>query len=514
MSPEPNNSRFDVDEFADIQRLVRYGNGHLREACFLMLRISDAATARQWLGSAPVNSAAQQEQHPDTVLQVAFSADGLRALGLPQAAIDGFSDEFIVGMSGDANRSRRLGDTGANSPGDWDWGHQDIPHLLLMLYAGKDGIEDWVAAIEDKIFQSAFEVRHRLQTATLERDEPFGFADGISQPIIDWQNQLSTDLHARNDYSNQLKIGEILLGHVNEYGLYTDRPLLSPDTVAQADILPEAEDQPGSRDFGRNGCYLVMRQLEQDVPGFWQFVDQAAAGDAAERERLAAAMVGRQRDGTPLIASHENTAPGDALSDASADNEFSFDDDPLGRACPIGAHVRRANPRTGDFPPGTDSLLIRLLRTLGFCRRQANEDLVSSTRFHRLLRRGRAYGSVLTPEDATNASANTDPSPRGLHFICLGANIMRQFEFVQNAWLTNSHFGGLSGESDPLLGNREVLADGGATDAFTEPQVNAPAKCQAGLPQFVTVRGGAYFFMPGIKALRFIATHADGASHE
>jgi deferrochelatase/peroxidase EfeB len=285
---------------------------------------------------------------------------------------------------------------------------------------------------------------------------------------------------------------------------------LSPETVAQADILPAAEDQPDSRDFGRNGCYLVMRQLEQDVPGFWQFVDQAAAGDVDERERLAAAMVGRQRDGTPLIDSRARTSPGDTQAGAPADNEFSFDDDPLGRVCPVGAHVRRANPRTGDFPPATEGLLIRLLRILGFCRRHANEDLISSTRFHRLLRRGRAYGSVLAPEEATNANANTDQNPRGLHFICLGANIMRQFEFVQNAWLMNSHFGGLNGESDPLLGNREVLADGGTTDAFTEPQVDTPAKCQSGLPQFVTVRGGAYFFMPGMKALQFIATHADG----
>jgi deferrochelatase/peroxidase EfeB len=374
-----------------------------------------------------------------------------------------------------------------------------------MLYAGEGGLQDWMASVEDAAFQAAFVIILRLPTATLQSDEPFGFADGISQPVIDWQQQLSTDLHARNDYSNQLKTGEVLLGYVNEYGLYTDRPLLSPDAVAQASLLPVAEDEPGRRDLGRNGSYLVLRQLEQDVPGFWQFLDQAAGGDTSERERLAAAMVGRQRDGAPLIAAARNSSDG---ADASAANDFSFDDDPYGTSCPVGAHIRRANPRTGDFPPGTDGLLWRLLKTLGFCRRHASEDLISSTRFHRLLRRGRAYGPVVAPLDALDA--NADRSPRGLHFICLGANILRQFEFVQSAWIMNSRFGGLVGESDPLLGNRKALADGSATDGFSEPQVSAPAKRQAGMPQFVTVRGGAYFFMPGIKALRFIATHADG----
>ena len=220
----------------------------------------------------------------------------------------------------------------------------------------------------------------------------------------------------------------------------------------------------------------------------------------------------RQRDGTPLVESSTTTASADSATSASDENSFLFDADPLGRTCPVGAHIRRANPRTGDFPPATDGLLTRLLRTLGFCRRHASEDLISSTRFHRLLRRGRAYGPVLTPADALGAKA--DQAERGLHFICLGANILRQFEFVQNAWLMNSHFGGLRGESDPLMGNRETLADGTSTDAFSEPQVNAPAEVQQGLPQFVTVRGGAYFFMPGIRALQFIATHADADKSE
>ena len=301
-----------------------------------------------------------------------------------------------------------------------------------------------------------------------------------------------------------MKLGEVLLGYINEYGLYTDRPLLKANDAPAAEILPLAEDNPELRDLGRNGCYLVMRQLEQDVPGFWKFVDSTSGGNAVEREQLASAMVGRARDGSPLIDDSQQSANG-RRDDTPANNRFNFDRDPQGHRCPVGAHIRRANPRSGDFPPGTRGLISCLLRTLGFCRRHPTEDLISSTRFHRLLRRGRAYGPTLTPEDAIKKKVAK--AERGLHFICIGANILRQFEFVQNAWLMNTKFGGLAGESDPLLGNREPLSGGEATAHFTIPRAGAPAKCVAELPQFIRVRGGAYFFMPGLKALQFIARH-------
>ena len=94
----------------------------------------------------------------------------------------------------------------------------------------------------------------------------------------------------------------------------------------------------------------------------------------------------------------------------------------------------------------------------------------------------------------------------GLHFICLGANIARQFEFVQNAWAMGIHFDGLPNESDPLLGTRLPSADGTPSDGFSLPRGDGPDERIAALPQFVTVLGGAYFFLPGIRALRFLAT--------
>ncbi len=490
-------------EFDDMQRLVRFGNGHLPEACFLLLRVSDTDAARGWLRDAPVTGAAQAdlESRPRRVLQIAFTAGGLRAFGLAEEIIDGFSDEFIVGMSGDDNRSRRLGDIGNNSPSRWDWGADEHLDVLLMLYASSRGLADWIAEIRNDSFESAFEVLKQLDTAKLGPKEPFGFDDGISQPVIDWEDTLSTDLHERLAYTNRVKAGELLLGYVNEYGLYTDRPLLDPASVAGADLLPPAEDKPALRDLGRNGSYLVMRQLAQDVREFWRHLDRAVGGDAELRENLASAMVGRRLDGTPLIAKSGRTPkPGG--------NDFSYDRDPDGHECPVGAHIRRANPRTGDFPPGVSGIIARLVRTLGFGRRDPYEDLISSTRFHRLLRRGRAYGPALKPEKALHKNARK--ADRGLHFICLGANILRQFEFVQSAWLANTKFAGLAGESDPLLGNREPLIGAETTDGFTRPRPGAPAERRAGLPQFVTVRGGAYFFMPGLKALRFIATGSNG----
>jgi deferrochelatase/peroxidase EfeB len=510
MSTETTSNGLPEREFEDIQRLVRYGNGHLPEACFMLLQVRDASAARDWLQAAPVTNVEQAGSRPERALQVAFTAAGLQALEVPAAVIQDFSDEFIVGMNGDVNRSRRLGDIGANAPEHWQWGNTATPQVLLMLYAQTDSLQSWIDSIEDDSFAGAFEIQQKLLTSTLGPNEPFGFMDGISQPEIDWKDQLSTDLHERNEYTNKLKTGEILLGYRNEYGLYTDRPLLDANAEPAAEILPPAEDQPDLRDLGRNGCYLVMRQLDQDVPGFWQFVDQTSGGDEAEREQLASAMVGRSRDGTPLVAGSSKAASKSDRDNKPENNGFNFDLDPLGHQCPVGAHIRRANPRTGDFAPGTTNLIIRLLRTLGFCRRHPNEDLISSTRFHRLLRRGRAYGPGLAPADAVKT--NAAKAERGLHFICIGANILRQFEFVQNAWLMNSKFAGLAGESDPLMGNRETLFSGEATNGFTRPRAGAPAQCPSGLPQFITVKGGAYFFMPGLKALRFIATHPGGDS--
>ena len=498
-------------DFDDIQGLVRFGNGHLSEACFLLLQIRDVSAAREWLRTVSVSTAAKTGPRPDKALHVAFTAAGLRALEVPESVINDFSEEFIAGMSGDENRSRRLGDTGNNMPVNWDWGHTDVPHVLLLLYAQAGGLQDGVATIKGSGFADAFEIQKSLDTQTLGPNEPFGFADGISQPETDWQDQLSTDLHQRDRYSNKLKVGEILLGYRNEYGLYTDRPLLDPKVVPHAETLPVAEDDPDRRDLGRNGSYLVMRQLSQDVPGFWQFIDQASGGAAPERERLAAEMVGRQRDGTPLTSEPARSVGNNKSGDAPASNQFNFDGDPFGHRCPIGAHIRRTNPRTGDFPPGVTGLISRLVRMLGFGQRHPNDDLIASARFHRLLRRGRAYGPAISPEDAVKKDAPT--AERGLHFICIGANILRQFEFVQDAWITNTRFAGLNGESDPLLGNREPLLSGEPTDRFTLPKKDAPARCISGLPQFVTVRGGAYFFMPGIKALRFIATQPDGKNN-
>lgn len=494
-------------EFDDIQGLLRFGHGQLKEACFLLLEITDAGCARDWLTNHSITTAEKLEVAPKTALQVAFTAEGLSAMGLDQQIIEGFSDEFVVGMSSEKSRSRRLGDTGNNAPADWFWGNPEAPpaHVLIMLYATTNQLELLRNRVLDTLFDQAFVIRSELPTFDLGGIEPFGFLDGISQPKIDWERTVSTDVHQRDQFSNLLSIGEILLGYPNEYGRYTTRPLLEAHFDKRGELLAWAEEQPELRDFGRNGSYLVMRQLQQDVPGFWKFMDAEAKGDAQQREKLAAAMVGRRKNGEALVPTQSRKIEGikDTGNQAKF-NQFDFDQDPLGHKCPIGAHIRRANPRTGDFPAGVTGLVSRLIRTLGFGRQHHGDDLVSSTRFHRMLRRGRAYGSPLATEEAMKPDVPS--ADRGLHFICLVANISRQFEFLQNAWLSSSKFAGLQNETDPLLGNRQPLLSGDPTDRFTQPGPQGPAKITAGLPQFINVIGGGYFFMPGLRALRFLCT--------
>jgi deferrochelatase/peroxidase EfeB len=487
--------------YNDIQGLVRFGYGALSEACFLLLNIRDARAARAWLLTAPVTTAVELSQPPETALQVAFTREGLQALGVADDVLAGFSAEFLSGMAAEESRSRRLGDVGGNSPKYWQWGGADkVPHLIAMLYAQPGRLETWKQTIQGSHWSAAFEVLDCLPTSNLFGTEPFGFNDGVSQPTPDWKRQRNPD-GGQLAYGNLLTVGEFLLGYENEYGKYTERPLLDPGAPAVSD-LPFAEDAPDKRDLGRNGTYLVFRQLRQDVRGFWRFLDRQAGFNPQARKDLAESMVGRRMNGEPLLPALTQPIAG-VDPKAAAQNQFTYDSDGGGLRCPFGAHIRRANPRNADLPDNSSRLFARLLHTLGFNNPGFRDDVIASTRFHRLLRRGREYGPGLSPDQAVADGPDTDE--HGIHFICIVANILRQFEFVQNAWVTNPKFDALSEESDPLLGNRETIPGCPVTNSFCLPQESGVRIQITGLPQFVTVLGGAYFFMPGLSALRYLA---------
>ncbi len=486
-------------EAEDIQALLWSGFNALSAATFMLLRVRDRVAARAWLRDAPVTTIGHLNTHQATALQIALSANGLIELGVAEPVIGGFGSEFLSGMATDQARSRRLGDVDANAPANWRWGGQGEPGVLLLLYAEAAKLEAWSGKITAAVEQNGFDVVQQLLTNDMGGKEPFGFVDGVSQPQIDWFGKRKPGTNADLDYGNLIVRGEFLLGYQNEYGEYTDRPLL-PEAAGAA--LPSAEDQPGLRDLGRNGSYLVLRELHQDVRGFWRFM--AAQADAGRAEALAERMIGRHLSGDPLMPLQNAPIRGVGPDVADiANNQFTYDGDAEGGRCPLGAHVRRANPRTGDMPGGQEGLIARLVRTLGIGRPDLRGDLVASSRFHRIVRRGREFGTWVPPESAMQPDCS-DPRS-GLHFICLNANISRQFEFVQNAWLSSTKFNGIAGESDPVTGNRLPLRSGRATDSFSLPQANGVRRRLQPVPAFVTVRGGGYFFLPGVRALRFLA---------
>jgi Dyp-type peroxidase family len=445
-------------ELADVQGLVARGYAELTAATFLLGRIEDGAAARRWLaGIAELVTAA--DRRPDgRAVHVAFTHEGLRRLGVTEDALALFSNEFVDGMA-TPQRSRTLGDVGPDAPENWDWGGPAEPvDLALLLYATGNAELAALRAEHALTFSPGLRLVRALGTSDLRGREPFGFRDGISQPFID-------GLSKKGPRSATLRFGEFVLGYPNEYGRFTEQQLL---------------DEAG--EVGRNGTYLVFRQLRQDVRGFWRFLDAAArrtdgTSDPERRLRLAAKMVGRWPGGAPLALSPDRDDPALAF-----ENDFGyFRGDRHGAKCPIGAHIRRANPRDSlDPKPGTDKSL-------------------EINRRHRLLRRGREYGEqLLSPEEARGPSPR-DEEERGLHFICLNANISRQFEFVQATWMNSPKFAGLYDDADPLTGPSKPY--GGTftiqSDSLRERLLD--------VPRFVSMRGGAYFFLPGLAGVRHLA---------
>src|SRR5689334_14014399 len=433
--------RRDID-IADIQAIVWSAFDSLKGARYMMLRVGDVRAARQWLRSLELTSLADLYDKDDVtvrqdkVVQVAFTAAGLCALGIKD--VEGFAPEFLEGMTGHPNRSQRLGDVGANAPEKWAWGYEDKePHILLILFASDDAHAEALAARhKTKAEENDLSEIVTLSTSDLGDKEPFGFTDGISQPSFDWEIPRKPGTAADRDYTNLLALGELLLGYRNEYGLLTERPSV-PASDGKASHLPDGAHLPDRRDLGRNGSYLVFRQLAQDVDGFWQWVGEEAKRVNVTPNDLAEAMVGRKRNGDPL----DDLTLGRPISGIDTRdgerNGFLYDTDPDGLSCPLGAHIRRANPRTGDAPGGRRGMIDNLLVTLGLTTRRKpprptsstlpwplnttiwpfvrlQDDAVASARFHRILRRGREY---VHPTETGEDDVET-----GLHFLCLNAN--------------------------------------------------------------------------------------------
>jgi len=123
-------------ERADVQGLTAFGYGKLTEACYLLARVKDRSMAREWCANAPVSTAEELPNAPDTAMQIAFTAQGLLNLGADGGLVAQFSSEFCSGMAENPSRSRRLGDTGPGDPDSWSWGSGgNVPDLVVCLFA-------------------------------------------------------------------------------------------------------------------------------------------------------------------------------------------------------------------------------------------------------------------------------------------------------------------------------------------------------------------------------------------
>jgi deferrochelatase/peroxidase EfeB len=490
----------EVLERPDMQGLILRAYHELRDARYYLLEIGDVRAFQHWLAERllrrQVTTAADgAADYKQGALNLAFTVTGLQKLGidLEPSGYDSFGLEFREGLT-HPSRSRFLGDIGDNDPDNWSWGGRRGPrshhHIdcVCLTFAddshGADRQRRHLADVWERVRPNAeaAAVVHELDAyLSLHGKEHFGFRDGISQPIIRFTKR-DDEIPVADRPFHLVEPGEFILGYENENRRMPVTPAVTAardhgnrlGALARRSRWRRRSKLSDLRDFGRNGTYVVLRQLYQDVERFHQFLETAGGPDSRSQQLLAARIVGRWPNGTPLVVSPAESAhiPDEAL------NRFGyFAEDRFGLRCPLGAHIRRGNPR--DSTAAGDGQVHALKRV----------------NFHRLLRRGRLYG----PPFPTNEPQHPDyRADRGLLFLCLNADLRRQFEFVQQTWLNSHKFGGLFDEGDPLVGGN---------GAFTVQGAEGHQRI-SGLRRFVTVKGGGYFFMPGISALQCLADPA------
>lgn len=451
-------------ELEHIQGLVLFGYGNLEYSAYLFLNVGSGAYATAWLSELTPQITAAHQEKSDSAIHLALTFAGLKAFGLPADGLATFPRQFQEGMA-TPDRARILGDCGSSAPEQWEFGGPNTEeiHALLMLFARTaEGREALAAQQEAALEAAGLRVVHRENSERPRHNqEHFGFRDSLSQPAIAGSPAKAKPGEAI------LPAGEFLLGYPNAYGQIPFAPTVAASSVP----LGSDANDPLRLAWGSNGTYLVFRKLQQDVGLFWDYyqTEAAAAGakdTQAEARRLAAKSVGRWRSGASLALFPEEDSQ-------QPNNDFGYRvSDPEGLRCPFGAHVRRANPRD-MLPPGTS-------------------DESQTISHHRILRRGRPFGPCLSDPETER-----DSESRGLLFLALNANIRRQFEFVQQTWIGSPNFGGLYTDRDAILGTNPAAT-------VTIPALPVRNRL-CGLPQFVTMRGGGYFFLPSLPALQFLA---------
>jgi len=403
---------------------------------------------------------------PDYCLNVGITWPGLIALEIKDRVPTLSFKSFSAFVAGAADRAGLVGDTGASAPQNWigDFG-KGSDHVLVTLHAiSPDSMKFYSDRLVGMFCEgdSFREIWRTDGMAWIEMKDgkpeftskvPFGYTDGISMTTI--------------------------RGGPERYPLDHQQPCEPWLFVLQ----DEAENYfvPQPPELGRNGSFAVFKMIMTDVVGFENFLQSNK--DHIDPELLAAKICGRWRNGVPLALSPEtDSPPGGIPLQQLNDYEYVNADgsgDPKGLRCPVGAHMRRINPRgqpvTGQGQPG------------------------GSNNTHRLIRRGMPYGPNYDPK------LPYDDIERGLLGYFINSSIENQYEFVLGHWVNDSEFAGavrLPPKSrDPMIGTQDP-----AESIFVIPQANgAPSIKITGFSTFITTKAAAYCFLPSITAIKFIA---------
>jgi Dyp-type peroxidase family len=530
-------------DLADIQGniLGAYAKLNFPKGRFITLHVEDAAEGRKFVTAllpmittalrwksprAKVREGVLPVPRPDVAVNIAFSWYGLLALGLPTRTLRGMPDEFIDGMM---ERAPMLGDDfGPGWEQSWDqvWGTARGParisdrkavHILITLNAPMNPDGSTVAALDAKTDQIKALCKPggvvilpghnpRGQEATLYQElsaltdrqngkvfalpkEHFGFTDALGDPVFEGQ------------YQDREEEGfEVGNGAVDGKGKW--RPLATGEfLLGYPDEAQEIAGAAMPLDFSRNGTFMAYRKLHQNVGKFRAFIAETAKHFGAvfginnpkdAENALMAKMAGRWPDGVPLALAptvadwnafntkYPDVSPETDLRRYKARQlamiDFTYKDDREGLRCPIASHVRRTNTRDGLAPTHTEGSALNNRR--------------------RILRRGLPYGD--------SPPGVSDSAEHGIVMLVVCANLFRQFEFVQQQWINYGLDARSGNDTCPLVGNHSLSEPKAKFVIPSDPKSGRPPFIVEGIPQFVETRGGEYFFVPSMTALRMI----------